>query len=178
MLIVCTRDQNVIAPALQVLGWGAVRVVPTTTPILSQAAATTALQGFIALVGPAEDICFSAHGNDTDIGGHGAPNSQGHITDPWGWTAAEIAGMLDALIQQNGWHGHALFHVCCESVANFSAGVAVELGNLGRGGIACYGYNRSLPTSEGVPQTNQLEQNISLQKTLSSTTQRPTRANP
>jgi hypothetical protein len=108
-----------------------------------------------------EDLCFSGHGNDTEIGGAGGPN------DPWGWTAEEIAGMLSTIVETNNWRGRVLFHVCCETVANFSARVAIRLAQMGRHHIACYGYNRSLPANEGIPLPRNLDKNVSLQVTIS-----------
>ena len=163
MVIVCTLDNFVRTAAPHIVGWGTVHMLPTPVhpaPILSQAAATTALQNFLGLVAPGEDICFSAHGNGAESGGDGGP------TDPWGWNAAAIAAMLNTLAA-NGWHGRVLFHVCCESVANFSAGVAVALGTLNRHGVSCYGYNRSVGSKEGVPSQGSLDKNVSLQVSIS-----------
>ncbi len=155
MLIVCTQDMTIRKAADGVANWGTVNKLQNS---LTQANATTALQHLLGAVGSNEDICFSAHGNDTEIG---------DTTSPWGWDAATIAALLHKYAAGGNWNGRVLFHVCCTSVANFSARVAITLGSLGRRGIRCYGYNRAVGSTEGVPAPANLDKNVSLQVTIS-----------
>src|SRR5690349_518312 len=98
MLIVCTKDPTIVATALNpVSGSGQWAAVVVLNAAFTQAQATNAIAQNLALLGPAEPLCFSAHGNDTDIGDAGSgPND-------WGWSRQQIA----TLLQQNAPAGYS-----------------------------------------------------------------------
>lgn len=135
MLIICTQDTAVLDAYENTAGWGNVYALPIGT----QAAATTQLKAHLNALGPAEPLCIVAHGNNTLMGD---PNPEG-----WTWTTGQIAEYL-WFANAMTWTGPVLFQVCCTDVANFSAGVAVQLGGFNDQGapinsraIWCYGYN-------------------------------------
>jgi hypothetical protein len=105
-------------------------------------------------------LCISAHGNNTEIGDDGETPA----TD-WGWTTAQVAGLLKGNLPA-GYEGPILIHACATSVANFSAGLAVELEKIaGLCGIWVYGYNTALPREAGFPNVQLLDQQVNLQAT-------------
>lgn len=158
MLIVCTRDLTVVQTAQSgasgANAWGALHVVPA---VASQLQATQAIAAAIAQLGANEPLCFSAHGNDAEIGDDGSgPND-------WSWTRAQIAMLL---IQNAPAHyaGPILIHACAQDVSNFAAGLAVALGSIpALVGVWIYGYNRSVPSNGGFPAPNTLARQADLQ---------------
>jgi hypothetical protein len=160
MLIVCTKDPAVRNTA-QNPDSGSDRWQPPPVlldPAYSQAQATAAMATALRRLGAGEALCFSAHGNDDEIGDEGAGPGD------WGWTRAQIA----LLLQQNAPNLNAsiLIHACAENVSNFSAGLAVALeGIRALNNVWIYGYNRPLPCSGGFPRPALMDRNVELQGT-------------
>ena len=159
MLIVCTQDAAIInwtqqAASNSVL-WGNVQYLAVGQ---TQVQATNQLAGFLANLSNNEPLCLSAHGNDTEIGDAGTgPND-------WGWTTNAIAGLLQANAANN--QGPMLMRVCCETVANFSAGLAVALENIQALNLVwIYGYNRPVPITQVYPAPGNLGNQVDLQGT-------------
>jgi len=159
MLIVCTKDPVVVATA-QNPASGSDRWVPRIilNAQLNQAQATAAIARALRGLGADDPLCFSAHGNDYEIGDAGnGPND-------WGWPRAEIA----LLLQQNapGLRAPILIHACAEQISNFSAGLAVELERIrALNGVWIYGYNRPLPCTGGFPRPALMDRSVELQGT-------------
>jgi microcystin-dependent protein len=157
MLIVCTKDPTIVQtaqnPASGSREWGPLIVINAT---LTQALATQSLVHALGQLGPNEALCFSAHGNDTEIGDAG-----GGVND-WGWTHAEIASLL----AQNAPHyaGPILIHACAQRVSNFSAALTMSLQNLRNlNGVWIYGYNRPVAEAASFPNPATMGQNVELQ---------------
>lgn len=158
MLIVCTKDHEIVAaaqdPQKHAARWGDLVIVPAHC---SQSEATTVMERSLRNVeGP---LCFSAHGNDTHIGD--ADNGP----RDWGWSCRQIALILRDRLPRN-FAGPILIHACATTVANFSAGLAVELSAMRVfNGLWIYGYNKALPSDAGFPDPGKLSTNAELQET-------------
>ena len=141
MLIVCTRNPVVVRTAQDPRSgsgqWGELVIL---NPQYNQAQATAAMERALRRAdGP---LCFSAHGNDTEIG---------DADGGWGWTTGELAQILEAGVP-GSFAGPILIHACAETVSNFSAGLAVALERIRALNLVwCYGYNRPLPRDAGFP---------------------------
>jgi len=156
MLIVCTQDA-------EIRRWtndresGSARWSPVSliSDNLNQNGATRDLQSLLNVLGRTEVLCLSAHGNDTEIGDE---DDEG-----WTWTTTDIAAML----ARNPKHqGPILIHACSRSIANFAAGLAVELEKIrALNGVWIYGYNKPVPRKAKYPDPNTLDKQAELQGT-------------
>jgi len=154
MLIVCTKDPIIVRTAQDPRSgadqWGTLVII---NPRFNQAQATDAIAD--ALRGRNEPVCFSAHGNDDEIGDAGTG-----VRD-WGWSRTQLA-----LILQNacpGLGGPILIHACAENVSNFSAGLVVALEAIrALAGVWIYGYQRAVPSDAGFPNPATLDRNREL----------------
>lgn len=158
MLIVCTKDPVVVRAAQDPQSgagrWGALVIID---PRYNQAQATAAFER--SLRGLDEPLCISAHGNDEEIG------DEGTGAGDWGWSRRQVALMLQDRLPAR-YAGPILIHACAESVSNFSAGLAYELGRVqALNGVWVYGYNRALPSDAGFPDPGNLDRNRELQGT-------------
>lgn len=142
MLIVCTQDQiirmtaenpNSGSPA-----WSPVKLLG----VGGQPAATVQFETALKALQIGEPLAISAHGNDREVGDE---ERRG-----WGWSVLEIALMLDRCAPE-GWLGPVLIHACARTVANFSAGLAVELTRSRFSKMWCYGYNKALDSRASFP---------------------------
>lgn len=158
MLIVCTQDQTIVAAAQDPNKGGAAWAPLAVLTPGSQPPATAQFAGALRHLGAgAQPLCLSAHGNDTEMGDEG---QQG-----WGWSVGDVANMLVANADPR-WTGPVLIHACAKTVANFSAGLAVQLGLRQRfAGLWCYGYNRPVPSDSGFPDPSTLGSQTALQGT-------------
>ena len=159
MLIVCTQDPTIIAwtqsQASNSAAWGNVKYI---TVGQNQAAATLQFERYISLLAANEPLCLSAHGNDTEIGDAASGGAN------WGWTATQIAAMLNAGAAGN--QGPILTSVCSKNISNFSANLAVTLKQLGAmHGVWIYGYNRATSTTQPYPSPSTLSKQVDLQGT-------------
>lgn len=160
MLIVCTKHQTIVQtaqnPASGAPSWGQLIVINAA---LNQAMATQSLVHALGQLGPNEALCFSAHGNDNEIG-----DADGGSND-WGWTRMDIANLL----AQNApphYAGPILIHACAQNVSNFSAGLAVALQTLRNlNGVWIYGYNRPVAATASFPNPATMGQSVELQGT-------------
>lgn len=160
MIIITTKDQAFIQYVLNqdTASWGNVYVIPNN---LSQNQATQMMKNLVSQLGINEALCFVGHGNDHEMGGTGVGN------DNWVWNRQSLAKILDQHIPNN-WNYHLiLFQICCQSVANYSAGIALDLSNLNTHGIWCFGYNKSILISATIPTVQQVTTNVALQGTIS-----------
>jgi len=160
MLIVCTKDPTIVQtaqnPASGSPTWGQLIVINVA---LNQAMATQSLIHALGQLGPNEALCFSAHGNDNEIGDAG-----GGVND-WGWTRADIATLLAHHAPMH-YVGPILVHACAQNVSNFSAGLAVALQHLqSLNGVWIYGYNRPVAAAAPFPDPARMGQNVELQGT-------------
>ncbi|MBV9772327.1 MAG: hypothetical protein JO040_00155 [Gemmatimonadetes bacterium] len=122
---------------------------------LSQQEATLVLTQTLKRLGATEPLCFSAHGNDLEIG---------DADDHWTWTYGDIAGMLEN--GTPGYKGSILIHACASQIVNFSSNLAVALENLSAlNGTWAYGYNRPLASNAAFPPPDKLAQQVDLQGT-------------
>lgn len=154
MLIVCTTDP-VIADAASTthtsIPWNPLYVLDFT---LSQDEATLAMEQALQRLGEAEPLCFSAHGNNYEIG---------DADDHWGWTYADVARLLDR--NAPDYRGHVLIHACATRIVNFSSHLAVELQNRqALNGTRIYGYKHPLPAGAAFPAPGKLAAHASLQR--------------
>ncbi len=159
MLIVCTQDETIQRWAQERESgsdqWEPVIVLPKGT----QRNANTEFAAAIKTLRANDPLCFSAHGNDAEIGDDGG-RKRG-----WGWNCADIAELLRLYAPEN-YQGPILCSVCCETVANFSAGLAVALINARAcNGVWIYGYNKSVPTDARFPNPTKLSDRPDLQGT-------------
>lgn len=156
MLIVCTRDRIIVNaardPSKHADRWGDLVILnDRSSPAQATVAMSRALQGYN---GP---LCFSAHGNDTDIG------DEGNGVNDWGWSCNQIAALMQNALPAN-FRGPVLIHACADTVANFAAGLAVALENLRIfNGLWIYGYSRALPADAGYPEVATMGRNAELQ---------------
>jgi hypothetical protein len=159
MLIVCTQDPVVRNWAQNPLSgsndWGAVIALPAGP----QQNATQAFLNALGRLGRNEPLCLSAHGNDLEIG------DEGDQPNDWGWNAHDVAELL-RLSVPNHYRGPILCSVCSETVANFSAGLAVALETArALNGVWIYGYNRPVDSNAHFPAPNELARKVDLQGT-------------
>lgn len=157
MLIVCTKDPTIVRTAQDPRSgspmWGTLVILD---PRFNQAQATAQMQAALRAVGRTEPVCFSAHGNDDEIGDAGSGPGD------WGWSRDQIALMLQDAMPP-GFAGPILIHACAESVSNFSAGLAVALERIrALNGVWIYGYQRAVPASAGYPDPRTLDRNVEL----------------
>ncbi|MDJ0824395.1 MAG: hypothetical protein QNJ16_02715 [Rhodobacter sp.] len=154
MLIVCTKDNEIVQAAQNkesAKAWAPLKIVNSG---LNQNQATLAIAGFLQGLGN-EPLCFSAHGNDEEIGDE---------SSPWGWDSDDIAGLLKA--NKPNYKGPILIHACSENVSNFSAHLAVALKKKNALiGVWIYGYNKAIDSDAGFPDPNKLDKNVELQGT-------------
>jgi|GEM_PF-4909024 len=160
MIIIVTKDQAFIQYVLNqnTASWGNIYVIPNN---LSQNQATQMITHLVGQLGMNEALCFVGHGNDIEMGGTGLGN------DTWVWNRQALAAIIEQFIPNNWSYNLILFQICCESVANYSAGVAVDLGNLNKHDIWCFGYNKSILISATIPSVQQVTTNVALQGTIS-----------
>lgn len=156
MLIVCTKDKTIREAATDPekggTAWDPVGLLPLGTRRAARVQMTAALQQLPAN----QPLCLSAHGNDTELG----DEHRG-----WRWTTGDVARLLAANVASN-WLGPVLIHACADTVANFSAGLAFDLGELRHfNGLWCFGYNRALPSDAGFPAPRSLDRRLDLQAT-------------
>ncbi len=160
MLIVCTKDNSIIAWTQNIKSdgnaWSSNKYISI---IATQAQANHSLSGFLANVQPSEPLCFSAHGSNKEIGDSGSgPNE-------WTWKVSDLAALMYGNLPAN-YKGNVLIHTCATSVVNFSANLAASLSNLKVfKGIWIYGYNRAVGLQESYPSPTTLDKNVSLQLT-------------
>ncbi len=154
MLIVCTQDNRIIdftrTPESGAARW---RQLVELSPG-GQRQATAELKVALARVEQTEDLCLSAHGNDTEIGDedeHG-----------WTWTVSEIAGLLAENLPQ-GYSGRILIRACTDTIASFAANLAVELERRKRlNGVWIYGYIKHLAIKTQYPDPKNLDKDVEL----------------
>lgn len=160
MIIITTKDQAFIQYVLNqnTATWGNIYIIPNN---LSQNQATQAIRNWVSQLGHNEALCFVGHGNDQEMGGTGVGN------DTWTWNRNALAAILQQDIPNNWTYNLILFQICCQTVANYSAGVAVELGFINRHGIWCFGYNKSILISATIPTVQQVGTNVALQGSIS-----------
>lgn len=156
MLIVCTQDpvirQAAADPAKGGANWGRVVQLPPGP----QPGARVGFAASLQRLRPNEALCLSAHGSDFELG-----DEEGG----WGWGTTDVAALLVENVGST-WTGPVLVHACAETVANFSAGLAVALEqHQSFEGLWCYGYNRPLPSEEGYPPPVDLARRVDLQGT-------------
>lgn len=154
MLIVCTQDNRIIEFTRSLESgaarWGQlVELSPG-----KQRQATAELKAALARVGQTEDLCLSAHGNDTEIGDedeHG-----------WTWTVSEIAGFLAENLPK-GYSGRILIRACTDTIASFAANLAVELERRRQlNGVWIYGYIKQLAIKTQYPDPKNLDKDVEL----------------
>jgi hypothetical protein len=156
MLIVCTKDPIIVQTAQDPRSgsgmWGTLVILdPRFNQAQATAAMTDALRG-----SPNEPLCFSAHGNDDEIGDEGSGSND------WSWSRAKLALILqDALLR--GFCGPILIHACAQRVSNFSAGLAVALERIrALNGVWIYGYQKPVPVRAGFPHPYKMDRNVEL----------------
>jgi hypothetical protein len=155
MLIVCTKDPVIVRTAQDPRSgadqWGTLVII---NPRFNQAQATAAIDA--ALRGRNEPVCFSAHGNDDEIGDAGSGAGD------WSWNRTELALILQNACP-NRFAGPILIHACAETVSNFSAGLVVALEDIrALAGTWIYGYQRAVPSDAGFPNPATLDRNREL----------------
>ncbi|WP_420127577.1 hypothetical protein [Longimicrobium sp.] len=156
MLIVCTTDRTIVRTAQDARSgapaWGQLVVVD---PELSQEGATDVIEAALGALGAADPLCFSAHGNNEEIGDE---------DDHWTWTYRQIGELLAR--QAPRYAGKILIHACASQIVNFSSNLAVTLERQGvLAGTWIYGYNRALPADAPFPRPDQLDRQVDLQGT-------------
>ncbi len=141
MLIICTQDETIIKADLKTPKWGTVTAFPPGTQ--------PDLQTTLSSLKNGEPLCFSAHGNDTEIGD--ASSSQ------WSWSYQQVALMIEGLLYDGIVPSVILFSACGKDIANFSARVVVEVEKLLETNemeaptIWVYGYNDPIPANRPIP---------------------------
>jgi hypothetical protein len=155
MLIVCTRDRVIVQTAQDPGSgsgmWGTLVILD---PRYNQAQATVQMTNALRAVRVDEPLCFSAHGNDTEIGDE--------LPTGWGWSCEDLALILQDAMPRN-YAGPILIHACAQSVSNFSAGLVLALERIrALAGVWIYGYQRAVPANAGFPDPNRLAQNREL----------------
>jgi len=160
MLIVCTKDPVVVGAAqAQRSGAGSWGNLVIIDPRFNQAQATTVIQGALSKAGDAEPVCFSAHGNDNEIGDAGTGRND------WGWSRERLAWNLSTAMPRR-FSGPILIHACAKNVSNFSAGLAVALDHIrALNGVWIYGYQRAVPSTAGFPDPRYLDRSRELYAT-------------
>jgi hypothetical protein len=156
MLIVCTQDQ-IIRTTADDPNSGS----PAWAPVIllnegSQPSATAQFEGGLRALTIGSPLALSAHGNDCEIGDADL--------EGWGWSVRDVARMLDRCAP-DGWLGPLLIHACATTIVNFSARLAVRLGDSRFRGMWCYGYNRPLGSTAGFPPPSSLGDQADLQGT-------------
>jgi hypothetical protein len=159
MIIAATTDQGLIEAFRKIYNgsWGQIAAID---PKLGQDKADEEMKELLSLLGPDEPLCFLAHGNDKEMGDDGGPTSK------WDWHHEKLAKIFVDGVPAT-WNQPVLFAICCNSVANYSAHVAVDLGKKKRIGIWCYGYNRPTGYGEKIPEPQNVDKDRSLQGTQS-----------
>lgn len=160
MLIVCTKDPNIIAWTQDTQSganqWGKIIVIDV---FFNQVLATQALADALQQLKKNEPLCLSAHGNDDEIGDEGSgPND-------WSWNRSDIATLLRNNAPQE-YSGPILISACADKVSNFSGGLAVELQKIkALNGVWIYGYNKPVGIAQKYPGPNNLAKQVDLQGT-------------
>ena len=158
MLIICTKDNDIVEwtnnPRSGADRWRHTVVLDRR---YDQNQATEALGRALAGSNAGEALCFSAHGNDDEIGDAGdGPND-------WAWNRQDIAELLKAHAPGAG---PILIHACAEQVSNFSAGLAVALQGIhALNNVWVYGYNRPIDATTPYPEPAGLARQADLQGT-------------
>jgi hypothetical protein len=157
MIIVCAQDPAIQAVAMNpgsgASAWGNVYILGGT-----QRSASSQFGGALRLLERYEPLCLSAHGNDTEIG------DGDEVARPWTWTTTDVAALLNTYAPHN-YAGPILISACANTVANFSAGLALALDGAAQymNGIWIYGYNIAVATNTTFPNPNGLSMNVELQ---------------
>lgn len=156
MLIVCTQDPVIRQAATDVEKGGPAWAPVVQLPRGAQPGAQAQFAASLRNLGVNEALCLSAHGNDTELG-----DAEGG----WTWTPTDVATLLAGNVAER-WMGPILVHACAETVANFSAGLAVALERLRSfNGLWCYSFNRPVPSDGGFPPPVDLSRRVDLQGT-------------
>ncbi|MGH3680226.1 MAG: hypothetical protein ACRDT2_08240 [Natronosporangium sp.] len=159
MIIIITQDPAVNRWAhttgSNTRAWGRLIVISAA----DQAAATKLLRDVLASVGRDEPLCLVGHGNDREIGDAGSQPAD------WTWSVEDVARLLASQLK-SGHQAPILIESCANTVANFSAGVAVQLAKLrSLAGVWLYGYNRPVDVYHTLPNPVTLDRNVELQGT-------------
>jgi hypothetical protein len=161
MIIVCTKDPNIVAWTQDTTQSGS----PLWTRIFvldgsfDQRQANRAFAAALGLLGKNEPLCLSAHGNDYEIG------DAGSSVGDWSWSRADVASLLATSAPQ-GYAGPILIRACANTVSNFSAGLAVALQNIpALNGAWVYGYNLAVEITRQYPDPSKLATQKDLQPT-------------
>ena len=157
MLIVCTQDDEVRSWARNAKSgasqWGKLAEIPKG----SQANADTKMAEAIAALDKSEALCFSAHGNDEEIGDEDLGG--------WGWKARAIAALLKSKAPA-GYKGPILISACAKNVSNFSALLVVKLEEIkALNGVWVYGYNKAVDSTVPFPDPSKMDKMRDLQGT-------------
>lgn len=156
MLLVLTQDPQVRRwaedPRSGSQRWGGIGHAPAGP----QQGADAWWRQALPRLGAQEPLLLAAHGNDTEIGD---PDPDG-----WGWTVGAVVGALGAA--PAAWRGPVVIWACAEQVTNFSARLAVALGDAQVfDGLWVYGFNRPVPVDKTFPDPALLGQQVDLQPT-------------
>ena len=156
MLIVITRDGDIMTWAKSdesgARAWGSLKQLSAGT----KREADEQMGRLLSLVRIDEPLCITGHGNNTEVGDEG--NEPAH----WTWTFQDLAVLLgDRLVP--GFGGPILMEVCGESVTDFAAHLAAQLGEQQRLlGVWIYGYNKSVDVRHRFSPPDTLDKNVEL----------------
>ena len=144
--------------------WGPVHVLNSGN---SQKKATQELISLLNTVTADEPLCIVGHGNDTECGGEGVNG------DDWGWTADEMAQLLNTELTAKP--GPILFEVCSDDpekikkmqVIGFGTEVQRAFGRLTPSKFLkyawVYSYNTSIECEHTLPDPSKIDKSRELQ---------------
>jgi hypothetical protein len=171
MLIVITKDPYIVEfRPKQSAGeaeWGTIFILD---PSKNQKQATAQLKSLLNNVAEGEPLAIVGHGNDTEAGGEGVDD------DTWGWTAAEMAALLNTELRHRP--GPILFEVCSDDpqevskpqVLGFATSLQLEISRLTVSknvkGATVYSYNTHIDAHHTLPRPQAIHKSVELQPSI------------
>ncbi|WP_155368067.1 hypothetical protein [Catellatospora vulcania] len=179
MLIVITKDPKIVdfisTTKSGAAAWGTVHLL---NPAHGQDQAHAQLIGLLNTARSGDPLCIVGHGNDHEVGGKGNAN------DPWGWTAKDMALLLNT--ELNNRPSLILFEVCSDEaleeatkesnqvgkmpVEGFATNLQAAFRKTGvadrLNGLTVYSYNRHTATTHTLPHPDAVAKSRELQPSV------------